>query len=81
MHTYSKKGHRKFKLDNNKEALKQLNNFGNILNNMNELDKSIENYQGIITDDKLNEIANLINLEKRLSLTEDQVKLVTKKYV
>lgn len=81
MATYSKNGMRKAKVDNNKNALKQIRNFGNIIENMEKLNKEIENYDGIITESNLNTICNLINMEKKLGLTDEQIKIVSKKYV
>jgi len=80
MATFTKNGSRKFKLDNQKNALKQINNFGSILANMNILNQEIDNYQGIITPEKLEEIITLINLEKKLNLTEEQLQIVKKSY-
>lgn len=79
--TYSKRGYRKSELENRKNALKQINNFSNILQNMDILNREIENYNGIITEDKLNTIAHAINLEKKLYLSEDQINIVLKKYL
>lgn len=61
-------------------AYKQLGEFQNIMTNMSRLYDKLENYDGIISKDKLDSIANAINLEEKLSLTEDQIKMVTKKY-
>lgn len=80
MSTYTKNGQRKYILDNNKAALKQLSNFGDILQNMNLLNKGIESYDGTITEDNLESISKALNLSERLKLTEDQIKMVTKKY-
>lgn len=63
-----------------KLAYEQLGNFQNIMNSMSTLYNKLENYDGIISKDKLDSIANLINLEERLNLTEAQIKMVTKKY-
>lgn len=81
MATYNKRGYRKASIENRKNALKQLNNFSNILQNMEILNKEIENYNGVITEDKLNSIAHLINMEKKLHLTDEQINIVTKKYM
>ena len=79
-HTYKKNGMRKYILDNNKNAMKQISNMSNIISNMGTLMESLDNYDGILTKDNLNEVAMLINRDKRLQLLEDQVKIVTKRY-
>lgn len=81
MATYQKNGMRKHILNNNKNAMKQISNISNIISNMGTLMESLDNYEGLITKDNLNEIAMLINRDKRLQLLEDQVKIVTKRYV
>jgi len=79
-HTYKKNGMRKHILDNNKNAMKQISNMSNIISNMGTLLESLDNYDGLLTKDNLDEIAMLINRDKRLQLLEDQVKIVTKRY-
>lgn len=78
--TYKKNGMRKYILDNNKNALKQISNMSNIISNMGTLMESLDNYDGLLTKDNLDEVAMLINRDKRLQLLEDQVKIVTKRY-
>lgn len=77
----ARKAKREYIMERRKEGLRQLNNFQNILSNMEKLKTLIDNYNGVISADKLDSIANLINVENKLSLTEDQVKMVTKHYV
>lgn len=79
-HTYKKNGMRKHMLDNNKNAMKQISNMSNIISNMGTLMESLDKYDGLLTKDNLDEVAMLINREKRLQLLEDQVKIVTKRY-
>ena len=74
--TYTKNGMRKHILDNNKNAMKQIS----IISNMGTLMESLDKYDGLLTKDNLDEVAMLINREKRLQLLEDQVKIVTKRY-
>ena len=78
--TYTKNGMRKHILDNNKNAMKQISNMSNIISNMGTLMESLDKYDGLLTKDNLDEVAMLINREKRLQLLEDQVKIVTKRY-
>lgn len=80
MATYSKNGLRKHQLNNRKEALKQLSNFGNIMESMKTLDLALDAYEGKITKGTLDSIAMMINLEKKLNLNEKQISMVTKKY-
>lgn len=80
MATYTKNGMRKAKVNNTNNALKQIRNFGNILESMEKLNREIENYDGVITESNLDSICNLINLEKKLNLTSEQIKIVQKKY-
>lgn len=78
-HSYTKNGQRKFMLKNNKNALNYLKNFSNILSNMQVLHENLDTYDGVITEDNLTSIANLINLEKKLKLAPEQINIVTKK--
>lgn len=80
MATYQKNGLRKFKLEHNKNVLKQIENFHVIIKNMELLDKYINDYPEVITENTLQAIAKLINLEKKLKLTDDQINMVTKNY-
>ncbi len=79
-HTYKKNGMRKYILDNNKNAMKQISNMSNIISNMGTLMECLDKYDGLLTKDNLDEVAMLINRDKKLQLLEDQVKIVTKKY-
>ncbi len=67
-------------IERRKEGLRQLSNFQNILSSMERLKTLIDNYNGVISADKLDSIAKLIALENKLSLTEEQIKMVTKHY-
>lgn len=78
--TYTKNGARKYKLQQNKLAIKQLSNFSNTLQNMQSLMESLDKYEGILTNENLDQVARLINKDKNLKLLEDQINLVTKKY-
>jgi len=78
-HSYKKNGQRNYMLENNKSALKYLKNFSSTLSNMHALHSNLENYDGVITEDNLNTIANAINLENKFNLMPAQIDIVTKK--
>lgn len=79
--SYKKNGAREYGLLKQKDAVKQLGNFANILTNMNILSKEIENYNGIITESNLESICKLINLDKKLNLTDHQINIIMKPYL
>lgn len=76
----ARKAKRELEQSKTKLAMQQLGNFHSIMQNMSTLYSRLENYNGVITKDKLDSICNLINLEERLNLTPEQIKMVTKKY-
>lgn len=80
MATYTKNGMRKYKVESQKDALKQLNSFGDILQRMNNLDLLIEGYDGQITQSTKKIVADELNREHKLKLTDSQIDIVLKKY-
>lgn len=80
MATYIKNGNRKHYLNKTKQATKDLSNFTSIIQEMERFDKAIMNYDGVINPDKLDYICKLIADENKIKLSEDQMKIVKKKY-
>lgn len=82
-----RKGIRQQVIKNNKSAINQLKNFSIIINSMNELANCLHDYEGILNDNNVDEIAIEIANGKKLNLNKKQILIVsntfkeeTKKY-
>lgn len=80
MATYSKNGNRIHVLKKEKQAMKDINNFSNIIQEMERFDQAIMNYDGVINPDKLDYICKLIADENKIRLSEEQMNIVKKNY-
>lgn len=67
-------------LKKDKEALRQLGDFSNIVRNMERLNEAIDNYEGLITAADLDSVCDKLNKDLKLKLTEDQIRIVRKQY-
>lgn len=67
-------------LKKEKEALRQLGDFSNIVMNMERLNEAIDNYEGLIRPEDLDSVCDKLNKELKLKLTEDQIRIVRKQY-
>jgi hypothetical protein len=81
MSSFAHKGLRKFKLQKQKEALKALNNFADIMLNMGKLREFIEEHAGLVNAETIQEIADKYNKYNNLYLTKEQINIVIKQFV
>lgn len=82
MQTYRKpsRGFRPIQIEAKKVAKNQMRNMGGIVNNMGRLMEHIDNFPQTLTADTMLETANEFNKREHLSLTEDQINIVLRKY-